>query len=81
MNITEKQYDDVELFYEGQRTTAGEGNDANRSLQDWGGQGSFFDSVKYSTRGERQNREMEIDDTWARIAKLSRERWSKENPY
>lgn len=27
------------------------------------------------------NREVEIDVTWATIAKLSRERWSKENPY
>jgi len=27
------------------------------------------------------NREVGIDVAWAKIAKLSRERWSKENPY
>lgn len=27
------------------------------------------------------NREVEIDVAWAKIAQLSRERWSKENPY
>ena len=27
------------------------------------------------------NREVQIDVAWAKIAKLSREQWSKENPY
>lgn len=31
--------------------------------------------------GSEDNREVEIDVAWAKIAKLSRERWSKENPY
>jgi hypothetical protein len=80
MNITDIQYDNLQLSYE-QQTAVDEGDDANCSLPDWGGHENFFVSIRHSTGSEKYNREVEIDGTWAKIAQLSRERWSKENPY
>ena len=85
MNITGKQYNNLQLFYEQhyekQQTTVASGDDANGSLEDWSGYENIFDSFKYSTGSEKDNRELEIDGAWAKIAQLSRKRWSKENPY
>ena len=81
MNITKEQYNNLQLFYEQQQTTVVGGNDANASLKDWGGHENFFVSFKDSTGSEKYNIEVEIDVAWAKIAQLSRERWSKENPY
>lgn len=86
MNITGKQYNNLQLFYEQQpyekqQATVASGDDANGSLQDWSGSENIFNSFKYSTGSEKYNREIEIDGAWAKIAKLSKERWSKENPY
>jgi hypothetical protein len=86
MNITKEQYNNLQLFYkqqpsEQQQTTVIGDDAANASLQDWSGHENFFVSFKYSTGSEKYNIEVEIDGTWAKIAQLSRERWSKENPY
>ena len=89
MSITEKQYNNLQLSYEQQQTVVTydiDGidfghDDANVSLQDWSGCGNFFVSFEISTGSEKFNREVEIDVAWAKIAKLSRELWSKENPY
>lgn len=85
MNTTERQYNNLQLhyeqqYYEPQQTIVGE-DDANIPLPDWSGHENIFDSFKYSTGSEKYNRELEIDGTWTKIAQLSRERWSKENPY
>lgn len=89
MSITEKQYNNLQLSYEQQQAVVTydiDGidfghDDANVSLQDWCGPGNFFVSFEISTESEKYNREVEIDVAWAKFAKLSRERWSKENPY
>jgi len=88
MSITEKQYNNLQLSYEQQTIATDDiagidcGHDeANVSLRDWSGHENFFVSFKNSTGSEEYNRELEIDTAWAKIAKLSRERWSKENPY
>jgi len=88
MSITEKQYDNLQLSYEEETIVTGDfagidlgHDDANGSLQDWSGRGNFFVSFESSTGSEKYNREVELDVEWAKIAKLSRERWSKENPY
>jgi len=89
MSITEKQYNNLQLSYEQQQTVVTSDidgidfshDDANVSLQDWSGCGNFFGSFETSTESEKYNREVEIDVTWAKIAKLSREWWSKENPF
>lgn len=89
MSITEKQYNNLQLSYEQQHafvTYDIDGidfghDDANVSLQDWSGRGNFFSSFEISTGSEEYNREVEIDVAWSKIAKLSRDRWSKENPY
>jgi hypothetical protein len=86
MSITEKQYNNLQLSYEQepyeqQQTIVTGDDDANGSLQDWSGHENFFVSFKNSTGSEKYNREVEIDIAWAKIAQLSRERWSKENPY
>jgi len=89
MSITEKQYNNLQLSYEQQQTVVTydiDGidfghDDANVSLQDWSGHENFFVSFEPPTGSEEYNREVEIDVAWAKIAKLSRERWSKENPY
>ena len=85
MNITEKQFDKLQMpyghqLYEQQQTSF-VGDDANDSLRDWSGRENFFVSFKNSTGSEEYNREEEMDIEWAKIAKLSGERWSKENPY
>lgn len=88
MNITEKTYNNLQLLYEQKHIIATDdidrvdfrNEDANVSLQDWSGHENLFDPFKNSTGSEKYNREVEIDVTWAKIAKLSREEWSKENP-
>lgn len=84
MNATERQYNNLQLhnehqYYEPQQTVVGD--DANIPLPDWSRNENIFGSFEYSTGSEKYNREVEIDSTWANIAQLSRERWSKENPY
>ena len=89
MSITEKKYNNLQLSYDQHQTvvTTDIGgidfghDDANCSLQDWSGHENFFVSFERPTGSEEYNREVEIDVAWAKIAKLSRERWSKENPY
>lgn len=89
MSITEKQYNNLQLSYKQQQTVVTydiDGidfghDDANVSLQDWSGRGNFFVSFEISTGSEKYNREVEIDIAWDKIAKLSRDQWSQENPY
>lgn len=94
MNITETQYNNSELLheqqpYEQQQTVATDDiaginfghDDANGSLPDWSGHTNFFVQFKNSTGIEKYNKQVEIDVAWAKIAQLSRDRWSKENPY
>ncbi len=89
MSITKKQYNNLQLPYKQQQTIATGDiagidfgyDDANSSLQDWSGREIFSVSFERSTGSEEYNREVEIDSTWAKIAQLSIERWSKENPY
>ena len=89
MSITEKTYNGLQLFYEQQRTSVTDNlvgidfrhDDTNRALQDWSGHENFFATFERPTGSEEYNREIEIDVAWAKIAKLSRDRWSKENPY
>lgn len=89
MSITEKQYNNLQLSSEQQQSDVTydiEGidfghDDANVSLQDWSGRGNFFVSFDVSTGSEKYNKEVEIDIVWSKIAKLSRDQWSKENQY
>jgi hypothetical protein len=85
MSITEKEFDILQLSYDQQlyeqQQTNFIGDDANDSLRDWSGSENFFVSFNDSTGSEEYNREEEIEIEWATIAKLSGERWSKENPY
>lgn len=89
MSITEKKYNNFQLSDYQHPTVVtfdiGEidfvHDDANCSLQDWSGHENFFVSFERTTGSEEYNREVEIDVAWAKIAKLSRDRWSKENPY
>lgn len=89
MSITEKNYDNLHLSSKQQQSVVTydiEGidfghDDANVSLQDWSGHGNFFVSFDVSTGSEKYNKEVEIDIVWSKIAKLSRDQWSKENQY
>jgi hypothetical protein len=89
MSITEKNHNNLQLSYEQQQSVVTYDideidfvhDDANVSLKDWSGRGNLFVSFEIPTGSEKYNREVEIDIAWAKIAKLSREQWSKENPY
>jgi hypothetical protein len=89
MSITERTYNALQLFHDQQRTSVTDNiagiyfghDDANVSLQDWSGHENFFVSFDNPTGSEEHNRGVEIDPAWAKIAKWSREKWSKENPY